>query len=76
MSVLRTLLRPVLGWPVGSQHQSRRNALVASTALAQLRQERREVEEFLAVHHHRSELRTGSARRTSRPAWDVQRDVI
>jgi hypothetical protein len=76
MSVLRTLLHPVLGWPAGSQQRARRNALVASTALAQLRQERHEVEEFLAVHHHRFELRTGSARRASRPAWDVQQDVV
>ena len=32
--------RPVLAWPVDSQHSARRNALVASTALAQLRHER------------------------------------
>ena len=35
-------------WPVESQLHARRNALVASTALAQRRAERDEVEELLA----------------------------
>jgi hypothetical protein len=35
-------------WPVDSQRQARRNAMVASTALAQQRAEVEEVEEFLA----------------------------
>lgn len=39
--------RAVVAWPVSSQHVARRNALVATTALAQLRREREEVEEFL-----------------------------
>jgi hypothetical protein len=43
----RSLARSVLAWPVESQQRARRNALVASTALAQLRRERADVEEFL-----------------------------
>ena len=39
----------VLRWPVESQQRARRNALVASTALARRRAERLEVEEFLAA---------------------------
>ncbi|WP_244932091.1 hypothetical protein [Nocardioides sp. W7] len=35
-------------WSVESQLRARRNAMVASTELAQRRAERREVEEFLA----------------------------
>jgi hypothetical protein len=35
-------------WPMASQQHARRNALVASTALTQLRRERLDVEEFLA----------------------------
>jgi len=36
-------------WPVESQQGSRRNAMVASTALAQRRAELADVEEFLAA---------------------------
>lgn len=36
-------------WAVGSQQASRRNAMVALTALTQRRAERAEVEEFLAA---------------------------
>jgi hypothetical protein len=36
-------------WPVESQLQARRNAMVAATALAQRRAELDEVEEFLAA---------------------------
>lgn len=36
-------------WPVESQQGARRNAMVASTALAQRRAESEEVEEFLAT---------------------------
>jgi hypothetical protein len=36
-------------WPVESQQRARRNALVASTALAQRRAELDDVEEFLAA---------------------------
>lgn len=37
-------------WPVASQHVARRNALVASTALAARRRELRDVEEYLERH--------------------------
>jgi hypothetical protein len=36
-------------WPVESQQRARRNAMIASTALAQRRAELDEVEEFLAA---------------------------
>lgn len=36
-------------WAVGAQLHARRNAMIASTRLAQRRAERVEVEEFLAV---------------------------
>ena len=36
-------------WSTASQQRARRNAMVASTALAQRRAEREEVEEFLAA---------------------------
>lgn len=42
------------GWHVTSQQHARLNALVASTALAQRRQELRDVEEFLAEHAART----------------------
>lgn len=44
------LARAALAWPVTSQHVSRRNALVAGTALAERRRELEEVEEFLTRH--------------------------
>ena len=47
----RTLIRPwvaVRRWPVESQLGARRNAMVASTALAHRRAELDDVEEFLA----------------------------
>jgi hypothetical protein len=40
-------------WHVTSQQQSRRNALVASSALTERRRELIEVEEFLAEHARR-----------------------
>jgi hypothetical protein len=40
----------VSSWPVHSQQGARRNALVASTALAERRRELCEVEEFLSRH--------------------------
>jgi hypothetical protein len=36
-------------WPIGSQQRARRNAMVASAALAQRRAELDDVEEFLAA---------------------------
>jgi hypothetical protein len=38
----------VTRWPVDSQQRARRNAMIASTALAQRRAELDDVEEFLA----------------------------
>jgi hypothetical protein len=49
----RSMLRSLLTWPVESQQTARRNALVASTALAQLNHERTEVERFLEEHARR-----------------------
>jgi hypothetical protein len=46
--LLGSLLMWPVRWPVETQQRSRRNALVASTALTQLRRERDEVEEYLA----------------------------
>lgn len=49
--VLSRLGRPVAvvrRWPVDSQQRSRRNAMIASTALAQRRADLDDVEEFLA----------------------------
>jgi hypothetical protein len=43
------LVGAVTSWPVESQQRARRNALVASTALARRRAELDEVEEFLAA---------------------------
>ena len=47
---LTRLLTSAATWHVTSQHQARRNALVASTAMTKQRRERDEVEEFLAAH--------------------------
>lgn len=50
MSPLRPLLRltrAVQDWPVASQQQSRRNAMVALTACAHRRAEREDVDRFL-----------------------------
>jgi hypothetical protein len=52
---MATPLAALLRWPVESQQRARRNALVASTELAQLRHERNEVEEFLDAHARRWE---------------------
>jgi hypothetical protein len=40
-------------WPVTTQDRARRNALVASTAMAGRRAERAEVEAFLREHDRR-----------------------
>jgi hypothetical protein len=53
MTSPRDVLTTLIGWPVGTQHGARRNALVASTAMAQRRQERLEVEQFLLLHARR-----------------------
>jgi hypothetical protein len=46
--VLGRKVEAVRRWPVDSQQRSRRNAMIASTALAQRRAELDDVEEFLA----------------------------
>lgn len=51
------LVRAAARWHVASVEVARRNALVSSTALAQSRAERHEVEEFLAAHATRWESR-------------------
>lgn len=48
-------------WAVGAQLHARRNAMIASTRLAQRRAERVEVEEFLAAHARASAHRAPTA---------------
>ncbi|GCD92308.1 hypothetical protein [Nocardioides sp. LS1] len=48
MNLWKSLHRHLTQWPVESQQVARRNAMIASTALAQRRAERDEVEDFLA----------------------------
>ena len=45
---LRGLVQRLQDWPVASQQQARRNAMVASTACAQRRVERQDVADYLA----------------------------
>jgi hypothetical protein len=57
------LLSPWVGrrvdqWSAGAQQRSRRNAMIASTRLAQQRAERLEVQDFLEELHHRNATRT------------------
>ena len=47
MIIWSSLVGTVTRWPVESQQRARRNAMIASTALAQRRAETDEVEEFL-----------------------------
>ena len=46
---LRAALRWTVEWSVESQQHARRNAMIASTSLAQRRAELNEVERFLAA---------------------------
>lgn len=55
------LLQSVKNWPVASQQAARRNALVASTALTQLRVERAEIEAFIEAAAARHEVRANRA---------------
>jgi hypothetical protein len=57
--LLRFATRRATGWYVDLDQVSRRNAMVASTALAQRRLEYVEVEEFLALHQARHQPRLG-----------------
>lgn len=66
MDAPRRLVRAVLAWPVESQQGSRRNALVATTALTQLRHEREEVEAFLEAVQRRSAPRRAQESQTHR----------
>lgn len=54
---LTSLVNRLRGWPVNSQHGSRRNAMIATTALAQRRAEREDVERFLAARGREAEPR-------------------
>ena len=51
--LLRLATKHTTGWLAQLDESSRRNARVASTALAQRRLEHAEVEEFLATHARR-----------------------
>lgn len=53
MTTPHAIVRAVLWWHVESQQQARRNALLASTAMARLSHDRRETEEFLSAHARR-----------------------
>jgi len=55
------LLKALKDWPVTSQQSARRNALVASTALTQLRIERNEIDSFLDAAAARHEVRANRA---------------
>jgi hypothetical protein len=46
---LGRVVETVREWPVESQQRSRRNAMIASTALAQRRAELHDVEDFLTA---------------------------
>jgi len=52
-----SLVRAVTRWPVESQLNGRRNALVASTQLAARTHERQQVDVFLDLHTRRWEAR-------------------
>lgn len=45
----RGLVQRLQDWPVASQQQARRNAMIASTACAQRRAEREDVADYLAA---------------------------
>lgn len=45
---LRGFVQRVQEWPVASQQQARRNAMIASTACAQRRAEREDVADYLS----------------------------
>ncbi len=47
-SQIASLVASFRAWPLGSQQVARRNAMIASTVLAQRRAEREDVEEFFS----------------------------
>jgi hypothetical protein len=57
----RRLLNAAFGWPRASQLAARRNALVASTALAQVRRERDQADAAVAAAAARHAVRSGRA---------------
>jgi hypothetical protein len=67
MSVLLAPFRVLVRWPVQSQLHSRRNAMIAYTAMVQRRAEIIEVEEFLASRAAAAEVET-TGQQSSRPA--------
>jgi hypothetical protein len=52
---ISSLVGHVRAWPMDSQQTSRRNAMIACTALAQRRAEREDVDDFLASRGERRE---------------------
>lgn len=50
-SPLGGLLTRLREWPLEAQHQARRNAMIATTACAQRRAEREDVDDFLAQRY-------------------------
>ena len=72
MNSPRRLVRSVLAWPVETQQGSRRNAMVASTALTERRRERDGVEEFLGARALRAVAAAGGTGSTG----GARRDVI
>ena len=53
---ITTLVLRTWTWPVESQLGARRNAMVASTALAARRAEREDVEAYLSAHQPRERV--------------------
>lgn len=53
MKLILRSVRWIETWDLTSQHQARRNAMIASTALAQRRAERLAVEEYLTARTER-----------------------
>jgi len=62
MRPLVQLGQTITEWPVASQQQARRNAMVALTACAQRRAEREDVASYLADRSTRSAEPTTSVR--------------
>ena len=67
--LLTTTRRVIDGWATAAQQQACRNAMVASTALAQARAQRANVEEFLAA-------RIPSPRKAETTADDAAADEL
>lgn len=62
-----TVVREIARWPVTTQVNARRNALLACTAFAERRRERDDVEQYLLLMHpHLEPQPTGSGSANSR----------